>query len=414
MTATKVRRDAASRARAVVKAQRWATRKERGNPHWPPKLAAGAAALGGALIGGLLSLTVGSGDLLGPVVESDSLVVAEAPGIAATVRAATDPAVAQPDVLLAPAAGPATNNERLLDPWSQPQPGAMVYEEPFNAEAVAPRISESVLESAIQEAALAPIAAPLPTGEVPLWRKNAVTAVNPGGQPMIAIVIDDLGLNRINARRSIALRPPMTLAFMTYAPGIEVLASTAKSVGHELLVHVPMEPKDPSFDAGENALITGLDQAELARRLDWALSRFDGYIGINNHMGSKFTEWPLGMAQVMAVLRSRGLLFLDSVTSGSSVGVPLAERMGVVHASRDIFIDNEPDDPESIRRQLRYLEQTARRHGTAVGIGHPHDSTLDVLAEWLVTVEHRGFVLVPLSAIVRDRIRTVGNASNAG
>lgn len=415
MTATKVGRDAASRARAVIKAQRWATRKEWGRSNWPSTMAAGFAVLGGALIGGLLSLTVGSGGLLGPALESDGPVVATAPAPKA-VESAADPAVTQRGQVLVPAAGPEARHDRLHVPLSELEPwrGAVVFEEPYDPEPRAAPVSEAVLELAIQEAALAPLAAPLPTGQVALWRQNAVAAANTDGRPMIAIVIDDLGLNRINARRTIALRPPLTLAFMSYAPGVAALASSAKTLGHELLVHVPMEPRDPSFDAGDNVLTAGLEPAEVTRRLDWALSRFEGYVGINNHMGSKFTESPRGMAQVMAVLRSRGLLFLDSLTSGSSVGVPLAERMGVAHAGRDIFIDNEPENLDSIRRQLRYLEQVARREGAAVGIGHPHDGTIEVLADWLLTAERRGFALVPLSAIVRERMDTVRTTSRAG
>jgi len=195
------------------------------------------------------------------------------------------------------------------------------------------------------------------------------------------------------------------LSFMTYARGLDALTGRARAKGHELMLHVPMQPHDPTWDPGPNTLESGLPQAELARRLEWALSRFDGYVGINNHMGSKFTGSLLGMAQVLAELKSRGLLFLDSVTSGSSVAAGLARRMGIAHASRDIFIDNEPENATSIRRQLAKLEEIARRRGRAVGIGHPHDATLEVLAEWLPEIERRGFVLVPISAIVRQNMK---------
>ena len=151
-------------------------------------------------------------------------------------------------------------------------------------------------------------------------------------------------------------------------------------------------------------LAADLGQDELRRRLLWGLGRFEGYVGINNHMGSKFTGSLLGMVQVMAELRSRGLLFLDSMTSGGSLGTGLARRMGVAHAARDVFLDNEPDSPEAIRWQLARLETIARRRGAAVAIGHPHDTTLEALAAWLPEVEERGFALVPISAIVRRSV----------
>ena len=88
----------------------------------------------------------------------------------------------------------------------------------------------------------------------------------------------------------------------------------------------------------------------------------------------------------------------------------LRERVDIVdpvaRAARDVFIDNRPDDPEAIRAQLAKLEQIARKHGKAVGIGHPHDATLTVLSDWLTEVRERGFALVPISAIAVREFET--------
>src|SRR3546814_4411484 len=97
-------------------------------------------------------------------------------------------------------------------------------------------------------------------------------------------------------------------------------------------------------------------------------------------MGSRFTASPEGMAQVMDVLKGRGLLFLDSLTAGNSVAGQQAARSGVPYAVRDVFLDNQPDDPAAIRRQLAILEQIARERGYAIGIGHPPDGTVAALA----------------------------------
>ena len=241
---------------------------------------------------------------------------------------------------------------------------------------------------------------PLPDPKPPAWRRNAVPVSVPAGQPMIAIVLDDLGLDRAASRRAIDLPGPLTLAFLTYANGLERFAARARAAGHELLLHVPMEPIGHD-DPGPQVLETGLDRQELRRRIDWGLGRFSGFVGINNHMGSKFTASAEDMAMVMRELRDRGLLFLDSLTTSKSVGVTLAQRAGVPYARRDVFIDNDWNDRESIRRQLDRLEATARRWGHAVGIGHPHRATLDVLAEWIPLARERGIALVPISAVVR-------------
>lgn len=235
----------------------------------------------------------------------------------------------------------------------------------------------------------------------PAWRRNSVQVAKPFDGPVIAVVIDDLGLNRPNTRRTIELPGPLTLALMTYAETLKDFADRARANGHELMVHFPMAPRDPRYDPGPNALRADLGKDELARRLDWGLSRFEGYVGLNNHMGSGFTTSVPGMVQVMLELKARGLLYLDSLTVPGAVGTQLADRLGVPFAKRDVFIDNDHEDRKAIRRQLQLLEEIALRRGGAIGIGHPHDATIEELAIWLPEVQTRGFKLVPVSALVR-------------
>ena len=110
------------------------------------------------------------------------------------------------------------------------------------------------------------------------------------------------------------------LSFLPYADDLPGQTELAHRRGHELLVHVPMEPLGTGNNPGPNALTISLGSDELVGRLRRDLTRFDGFVGINNHMGSKFTSFGPGMALVMAELRSRGLLWLDSRTTGGSVG----------------------------------------------------------------------------------------------
>jgi len=215
---------------------------------------------------------------------------------------------------------------------------------------------------------------------------------------MIAIVIDDMGLNRSLSRRAVSLRG-LTLSYLPYGEDLPEQTREARAAGHELLVHVSMAPEGRE-DAGPNALMPGLPEGEIARRLDWALNRFSGYVGINNHMGSRFTADEKGMAEVMERLKSRGLLFLDSRTTARTVGAALAHKMGVPLAERSVFLDN-VETADAVRRQLAELETIARREGAAIAIGHPKEATLNALGPWLETLESKGFALVPISAIVR-------------
>jgi polysaccharide deacetylase 2 family uncharacterized protein YibQ len=232
------------------------------------------------------------------------------------------------------------------------------------------------------------------------WLKNAVAAAVPVGQPMIAVVIDDVGLDRRRSRRAMALPAPVTIALMAYAEDAREQAAAARKGGHELLVHLPMEPGDAGVNPGPNALLSELPKAEFARRLEWNLTQFAGYVGVNNHMGSKLTSNPAALAPVMVALKQRGLMFLDSRTTGETKGLEVARLHGVPAVERNVFIDHDVS-PIAVRAALIRTEELAQRNGFAVAIGHPKDVTLDALEEWLPEVKARGFVVVPVTTIVR-------------
>ena len=231
------------------------------------------------------------------------------------------------------------------------------------------------------------------------WRLFAALAPETGGRPMIALVIDDMGVDRKRSARVIGFKGPLTLSFLAYADDLGTQTAAAAAAGHELLVHLSMEPDSATVDPGPNVLMSGLGADELRRRLRWGLSRFEAYVGVNNHMGSRFTADAAGMTVVMEELKSRGLLFLDSRTTSKTVAAALARRAGVPFVERNIFLDH-VNDVATVRGRLAELERLARQNGFAVAIGHPRDATLTALSAWLEEVEGRGFVLVPLTAVV--------------
>src|SRR3546814_16167997 len=97
------------------------------------------------------------------------------------------------------------------------------------------------------------------------------------------------------------------------------MTADARAAGHELMVHVPMQPLSDTIDPGPNVLSATLPRAELKQRLPWGLDRFGGYVGINNPMGSRFTASPEGVAQGVDGPKAGGLLCLDSPAAGNSV-----------------------------------------------------------------------------------------------
>jgi polysaccharide deacetylase 2 family uncharacterized protein YibQ len=178
-------------------------------------------------------------------------------------------------------------------------------------------------------------------------------------------------------------------------------AELARAAGHELLLHVPMEPIGQEWP-GPRALLTSFGRHELVSRLRAHLLRLPGFVGINNHMGSRLTADRDHMTWVMAELHARQLLFIDSLTTPRSVATDEARRQGVPYARRDVFLDNEPS-ADRILDRLAEVERIAKRKGHAMAIGHPHRATIEALRHWLPRLQERGLILVPVSAIVVRR-----------
>lgn len=228
----------------------------------------------------------------------------------------------------------------------------------------------------------------------------AVTAA-PTSAPAIAIVIDDLGPDAGGTLRAIALPKAVTLSFLPYGDETPSFARAAGRAGHQVMVHAPMEPEGAE-DPGPMALRTDLGASENLRRFDWALSRVPGYAGINNHMGSRFTQDRAALIPVIEALEGHGAFFLDSRTTGASVAIPLARAFGVASAGRDVFLDD-VESRASIEAQLAETERIARETGVAIAIGHPHDVTLTALRTWTAYAVARGYRLVPASTAIRLR-----------
>jgi len=238
-------------------------------------------------------------------------------------------------------------------------------------------------------------------GGKPAWLRNAVPAPPFEGRPQVAIVIDDLGLDRNRTERAIALRGPVTLSFLAYASDLPQQTEAARHAGHELVVHVPMEPILRSKLVTRASSGAEPAHAELLRRLRWDLSRFSGYVGVDNPSGNRLSTNREATEAVIDELKNRGLVFLDS-RSGGAGSLSDAARKGVPTVTRDVLLDDDVT-VSSVNDRLSQLEAIARQRGTAVAVGHPHDLTLGALKAWITSLPEKGLQLVPLTAIVRDR-----------
>lgn len=241
--------------------------------------------------------------------------------------------------------------------------------------------------------------------DAPLQVQPEIPPPENGGGARIVIIIDDMGMDRQRSHAVIALDAPLTLAFLPYAPALPDITAEASKAGHELMIHMPMEPLSKTIDPGPLAMRSDMSPPEIHDILKQALSSFDGYVGINNHMGSKLTQNAAVMRAVMADLAAQDLLFVDSKTIHNSIAANIASEHGVRFAERDVFLDHE-DSYEFVRASLARLEAIARMRGFAVAIGHPKDATIKALREWIPEVRKRGYKIVPVSEVVKREKRT--------
>ncbi|WP_319466909.1 divergent polysaccharide deacetylase family protein [uncultured Pseudodesulfovibrio sp.] len=203
--------------------------------------------------------------------------------------------------------------------------------------------------------------------------------------PLLAIVIDDIGENKAVLRGLVNLDFPVTLAVWPNASFTRESVELIVEKKHELIIHFPMEPRQyPRYNPGDDALFVSMSDDAIRKRVALNVSMIPEAIGVNNHMGSRFTEDTEKMQVALKAFRQHGLFFLDSLTTGKSVGRSAAKQTATPFYERDIFIDN-VKDVNAIVHQLKKAENVARKQGTAIAIGHPYRETLSALKKWAAT-----------------------------
>jgi uncharacterized protein len=215
----------------------------------------------------------------------------------------------------------------------------------------------------------------------------------------VAVVIDDMGLNDSRSEKVLALQGPLTLSFLTYVNDLNAWAARARTAGHEVLAHVPMEPLDAADSAGPGCLRVTMSPDEVRGRLAADLDGWSGYVGVNNHMGSRFCQDRRLMNAVMEELKSRDLFWLDSRTTAATTGMAAAAAARVPCLERDVFLDH-VDREDAVFTQLEQLARIGHKRDGAIGIGHPRETTIRALEEWLARLPQRGLTLVPVTALL--------------
>jgi polysaccharide deacetylase 2 family uncharacterized protein YibQ len=218
--------------------------------------------------------------------------------------------------------------------------------------------------------------------------------------PRVAIVVGGLGIGSAATADALGKLPGVvTLALAPYGSNLDQIAARARGDGHEVLLQVPMEPFDyPDNDPGPQTLLTSLEVAQNIDRMQWLMSRFQGYVGIANFMGARFTASEQALAPVLREAAKRGLIYLDDGSSQRSVAGQVSGANNLPFAKADLAIDAVPT-PGDVDRALARLETLARERGVAVGMASALPVSIERIAKWAKGVEGRGVTLVPITAV---------------
>jgi polysaccharide deacetylase 2 family uncharacterized protein YibQ len=227
----------------------------------------------------------------------------------------------------------------------------------------------------------------------------------PPSGPCIALEFDDLGYTTSGlVAEMLELPPEVTLAVLPGLPASAEFARAAAARGHEILLHLPMEPVDiRHHDTGHDALFAELDPEENLRRLRRQLDGLAGYVGVSNHMGSRFTSRSDLMTPVLREIRRRGdgLFFLDSSTTPASMVGTAARTTGLPYVENNLFLDggDESSGPPAVRTER--VAALALRSGHAVAIGPVKRETVDAVRVAIGRWQDEGIRLVRLSELVQ-------------
>jgi polysaccharide deacetylase 2 family uncharacterized protein YibQ len=222
-----------------------------------------------------------------------------------------------------------------------------------------------------------------------------------GPAPRIAFIIDDIGSSITRAKAFLSLKMPMTFAVLPKLEYSNLLAQEIFEKGYEVMLHQPMEPYDQDIDPGPGALYVSYRDDEIEEIVRENIAQMPQASGVNNHMGSRFTSCSNKVVEALKIIKQKNLFFVDSLTSRHSQAYKLARWLNIKSAPRNVFLDNSLELSD-IRRQLNSLKRHALTHGEAIGIGHPHLSTLFALYDFKCELNNKGplFELVSVSDLI--------------
>jgi len=220
--------------------------------------------------------------------------------------------------------------------------------------------------------------------------------------PPLVIVIDDFGqISGQLLEDFTALPQEVAFAILPDLPNTQAAARLADKTGHEVLIHVPMQPLG-NDNPGKRYIKKGMEAADIADLLQEFYSQMPNAIAANNHMGSAATADYSVMQAVLEELHELGLFFLDSATTNKSAVPSAASALGYKTAKRDIFLDVPDNSDATLIGKIQSLGKYKGRNEPIVIITHCHTrEKLNALNKFIAQISDMGLKLIPPSKLYK-------------
>jgi hypothetical protein len=296
----------------------------------------------------------------------------------------------------------ALGNESALSNTDSVKPATPLPAPPAN-ESGSVTLPEVPVAELVEQSQYGPLPKVAADGQRPIEvyaRPSSYAGSGAGGPPRVAVLLVGLGLPDSPPASVIKGLPgPVSIAYGAYGRSLQDAVKYARADGHEVLLQIPLEPNDyPKVDPGPHTLLTTLPAEENMKRLQWLMSRYAGYVGVTNQMGSKFEATQDSLTPVLEEVKRRGLLYVDDGSVPASNTGQIGNTIGLDFAVASVQIDG-----GDVAKQLAKLEATAKEKGAAIGVVKVKLGTAKQLADWAAKLQSKGIVLVPVSAVVRSQ-----------
>jgi hypothetical protein len=216
----------------------------------------------------------------------------------------------------------------------------------------------------------------------------------------IAIILDDGGNNLELIKRVASLPYSLTVSILPFTHYDKKAAELLRSAKKQVFLHLPLQPHGyPGLDPGKGAILLNTPTNLIDIIINKNIERIGSINGVNNHMGSIFTENKDKTTLVLKSIRRYTNIFVDSRTSSKSTAYAVCKSVMEKCGYNSLFIDND-NNIDIIRKKIKEAANLAKTKKNIIIIGHVRPLTIEALEEALPIYDKEGIKFVFVDEVI--------------